>query len=132
MGYTWDNPHTSLIIPASQADQWREALGGTGVRILEKDFSLDVQPDAKQAADDTPETIPYKELKKGDRGDEVKRMQRVLIQLGYLDGKADGVFGEQTAQAVLRFKKANGIQPENSDATPETLARLYGGEAVAS
>jgi len=59
-------------------------------------------------------------------------MQRELIQLGFLDGKADGVFGEQTAQAVLRFKKANDIQPENSDATLETLARLYSGQADAS
>jgi len=132
MGYTWDNPHTSLIVPVSQLDQWRAALGGTGLRILEKDFSLDGQLAAKQAVDGTPETIPYKELKKGDRGDEVKRMQRELIQLGFLDGKADGVFGEQTAQAVLRFKKANDIQPENSDATLETLARLYSGQADAS
>lgn len=34
MGYTWDNPHTSLIIPASQVDQWREALVGSRLSIV--------------------------------------------------------------------------------------------------
>lgn len=34
MGYTWDSPHTSLIVPASQADQWRESLGEVGLRIV--------------------------------------------------------------------------------------------------
>lgn len=34
MGYTWDNPNTSLIIPASQADQWRKALVGSRLRIV--------------------------------------------------------------------------------------------------
>jgi hypothetical protein len=36
MGYTWDNPHTSLIVPISQVDQWSAALAGSRLRIVEQ------------------------------------------------------------------------------------------------
>ena len=48
-------------------------------------------------------------LMKGDRGAEVKAMQADLIKLGYSCGKsgADGVFGDDTDDAVRAFQKAN-------------------------
>lgn len=44
----------------------------------------------------------YRTLKEGDRGSDVALLQRRLIQKGYLQGKADGVFGASTRKAVLR------------------------------
>ncbi|MBR4080206.1 MAG: peptidoglycan-binding protein [Clostridia bacterium] len=51
----------------------------------------------------------YKNLRKGDRGDNVKKLQERLIELGYLTGKADGAYGNQTRKAVLLFQYHNGL-----------------------
>ena len=40
----------------------------------------------------------------GSRGEEVRKLQQALIDLGYLKGKADGIFGKQTYQAVCNFQ----------------------------
>ena len=45
-------------------------------------------------------------LKKGSRGDEVKQIQ---FALGI---KADGIFGDQTENAVKKFQKENGLYPD--------------------
>ena len=48
-------------------------------------------------------------LKKGDRGDKVKKLQQDLIKLGYDLGSygADGSFGGATEKAVKQFQKDN-------------------------
>ena len=43
----------------------------------------------------------------GSEGDEVTRLQERLIELGYLTGEPSGVYDEATADAVLRYQKAN-------------------------
>lgn len=50
-----------------------------------------------------------KTLRKGDKGFEVKQLQNLLVLLGYNAGKADGVFGVQTENAVKHFQKKNGL-----------------------
>lgn len=45
-------------------------------------------------------------LRNGSRGEKVKELQQALIGLGYLQGKADGIFGNQTEKAVRAFQKA--------------------------
>ena len=47
---------------------------------------------------------PSKSVKLGDRGDAVKAIQQKLIRLGFLSGKADGIFGEATEKAVKDFQ----------------------------
>ena len=39
----------------------------------------------------------------------VKTLQEALIELGFLSGKADGVFGAGTEKAVIAFQMANGL-----------------------
>ena len=52
----------------------------------------------------------YRNLKMGDRGAEVKRLQERLIELGYMpEGTADGAYGGQTRTAVRRFQYYNGL-----------------------
>ena len=46
-------------------------------------------------------------LYNGSRGDEVRKLQQALIDLGYLKGTADGIFGNKTETAVRKFQKAN-------------------------
>lgn len=50
-------------------------------------------------------------LKFGSTGTEVKDLQQKLIDAGYGDivGKADGVFGAKTQQAVTEYQKAKGL-----------------------
>ena len=60
-----------------------------------------------------PEITPnkaYHNLKQGDKGADVKKLQTRLIELGYLaEGAADGVYGRQTTKAVRRFQAYNGL-----------------------
>lgn len=43
----------------------------------------------------------------GSKGDDVRELQQALIDLGYLKGTADGIFGNKTEIAVRKFQKAN-------------------------
>jgi len=51
-------------------------------------------------------------LKYGMKGDSIVKVQRVLIDQGYLQGTADGVFGRKTEAAVRRFQKKNGLRAD--------------------
>ena len=44
-------------------------------------------------------------LYNGCRGEKVKELQQALIDLGFLKGKADGIFGNNTENAVRAFQK---------------------------
>jgi hypothetical protein len=51
-------------------------------------------------------------LRTGDDGSAVKKLQRALTALGFAPGKADGLFGPLTKQAVVAFQQANGLAPD--------------------
>lgn len=69
-----------------------------------------------------------KTYSKGDRGDEVKKLQERLISLGYLDGRADGVYGDRTAAAVRDFCRVNGL-PVSGDLSPKAFSMLNSKDA---
>lgn len=46
-------------------------------------------------------------LRHGSRGEEVREIQQALITLGYLKGTADGVYGNNTENAVRKFQRKN-------------------------
>lgn len=45
-------------------------------------------------------------IRRGDRGDDVVKLQTALVRAGYDPGKIDGVFGPKTEEAVKRFQRA--------------------------
>lgn len=45
----------------------------------------------------------------GSTGDTVRLIQQKLIQYGYMEGAADGVFGQKTYDAVVWFQRKNGL-----------------------
>ncbi len=55
---------------------------------------------------------PMAELKKGDSGEHVARLQAWLGQAGFLSGKADGSFGSGTQKAVKAYEQANALTPD--------------------
>lgn len=86
-----------------------------------------------QAPTPTPTPVPtiditpnpeYKQLQMGDRGDLVRAMQEKLIEYGYLNGEADGAFGNMTRQAVEAFQYRHGLSVDGI-AGKRTLTVLY-------
>ena len=76
-------------------------------------------------AEETPRTI----LKRGMKGDDVRRLQQRLMELGYALHKygADGEYGSETATAVKAFQRDRGLQVDGI-AGEATLAALYAGQ----
>lgn len=71
----------------------------------------------------------------GSRGETVRRVQQKLRQWGYYDGEADGVFGQETYDAVVRFQKKNGLTADGvvGDKTLEAMGiASSGNKAVAA
>jgi peptidoglycan hydrolase-like protein with peptidoglycan-binding domain len=50
-------------------------------------------------------------------------MQTKLIALGYLEGQADGHYGNMTAQGVKSFQQENGLE-ETGEMDPETMEKI--------
>ena len=67
----------------------------------------------------------YAKIVFGDSGNNVKKLQNALIDLGFMPkGSADGSYGYQTYNAVKAFQKANGLSVDGV-AGPATLTNLY-------
>ena len=67
------------------------------------------------AVDDLRTITDYPILKRGDRdGDDaaayIVMLQNRLIELGFLEDEADGIYGEATEVAVEQFQKLNGLE----------------------
>ena len=76
-------------------------------------------------------------LEVGSSGSDVVKVQQRLIQWGYLDGVADGRYGEATRSAVIRFQRGNGLTADGrvGDRTAAAMGIALssgGGSAAAS
>ncbi len=70
-------------------------------------------------------------LRMGVTGSEVQQLQERLITLGYLEGKADGIYGTSTANAVIAFQRVNGLTRDGV-AGARTLQLIYATNAKAA
>ncbi|MBE6732856.1 MAG: spore cortex-lytic enzyme [Ruminococcaceae bacterium] len=59
----------------------------------------------------------------GSMGQEVEKIQSVLLEWGYYKGAVDGIFGTNTRNAVIAFQKANGLSADGI-VGEKTLAAL--------
>ena len=70
-------------------------------------------------------------LKIGSQGERVSELQAALKLLGFYSGAVDGIYSENTASAVSRFKQAAGLNPDGVvDAS--TWQRLFPNQLVAA
>ena len=92
----------------SRWDEWGE--------LKEVDYSEYPDTKEREAMDVT--------LRKGDRGEDVKRLQALLNKYGY-KLKEDGVFGSGTEQAVRAFQQGHYLTPDGV-VGPKTWAALKG------
>jgi N-acetylmuramoyl-L-alanine amidase len=59
------------------------------------------------------DTTPLSALSKlGSKGQEVRNIQSRLKEWGYYKGSIDGVYGQQTKNAVIKFQKKNGLKAD--------------------
>lgn len=70
-----------------------------------------------------------------EHNESVRKVQQALIDLGYSlpEYGADSWYGEETAKAVTRFKKDQGISPSDGVVGPKTMAALdalFQGEVI--
>jgi N-acetylmuramoyl-L-alanine amidase len=71
----------------------------------------------------------------GAKGEDVKKLQQRLKDLGYLSGKVDGAFGGGTKRAVIAFQRRNGLAADGrvGPATAKAMGvSLSGSGAVAA
>ena len=93
-------------------------------------------PAPTPGATDAPTTAPtatpavYKDLRRRDRNTDVKNLQEKLIELGYLDDTADGIFGEKTQVAIEQLQSDLGMTVTGV-ATAEFQRMLFAGEVPA-
>ena len=101
---------TPVPTPEAAVEQQAEGAELPGVTVI-------IAPDTPAPPSETPPPVPeitpnkkYHNLKKGDKGRDVKALQERLIELGYLpEGAADGSYGNQTYKAVRNFQYYNGL-----------------------
>lgn len=77
-----------------------------------------------QAGAATPQPEKYTTLSYGDKGDDVKRLQKKLKELGYFDDDITGNFLKKTKAALEAFQSANGFIPDGI-ATPQVQEKLF-------
>jgi peptidoglycan hydrolase-like protein with peptidoglycan-binding domain len=68
------------------------------------------QPEAPNANEQR--LLSYASSQTMIRGNDVKQLQEMLLQLGYTPGKADGIYGPSTKAAVVTFQKKNGLEAD--------------------
>lgn len=68
-------------------------------------YTLDLRPTVVAVG-----TIPsFRDLSAGSEGADVAQLQRLLAELGFISGSADGRFGTRTSRAVLAWQRQLGV-----------------------
>ena len=124
---------TEAAVKAFQAQNGLAVDGKAGTATLNKLYSASAKKAPTTTVTNTPKATatPFTSYKNGDTGSEVKRMQQRLKELGYLNGSADGVFGDATEAAVRFFQQRNNLTVDGK-AGSKTLDKLYSSSAKAA
>ena len=79
----------------------------------------------------TSSTASYNTLRPGDEGSAVTNLQYALYELGYYDGRVDGIYSTLTSEAVRAFQQNNSLKVDGI-AGEETQKKLYSSSARAA
>lgn len=109
--------------------QARNGLSVTGIAdptMQQVLYSSSAIPAGGSSVVPVPSGNVYRLLYWGCKGDDVRRLQQALKNLGYSQIKyVDGIYGKQTYDAVRAFQKNNGLSVDGI-AGRKTQNRLYG------
>ncbi len=121
---------TKTAVTAFQQNNGLKADGIAGTATQNKLYAGDAVPASGSSGGNS--TVPpssgngtYTTLRDGDSGDNVRRLQEKLKELGYYTGTVDGKYGSGTVTAVLSFQSMSGLTADGV-AGPATQQRLYG------
>ena len=103
--------------------------GATTIKALNSSSAPKASASASATAAPTSSTsATYTTLKQGSNGEAVKKLQKRLIELGYLSGSADGDYGRATTDAVKAFQKQAGLTADGI-AGASTQKAVYSSDA---
>lgn len=103
--------------------------GATTIKALNSSSAPKASASASATAAPTSSTTAtYTTLKQGSNGEAVKKLQKRLIELGYLTGSADGDYGSATTDAVKAFQKQAGLTADGI-AGASTQKAVYSSDA---
>lgn len=125
LGYFDGNPagnYLSLTTQAVKLFQHEAGIAETGVADNLTQTALNSKKAPKSP-------ILNKSFKKGDKGDDVKRIQQRLNTKGYYGGSIDGVYGENLASAVAVYQQVNG-GTKTGEADSQTIRHLFSSKAA--
>ena len=121
-----DGIYGSTTTSAVKAFQRANGLSGDGQAGTQTQTKL-YSASAKYAASPVTTANPdqTRTLTVGMTGNDVYALQERLIELNYLSGVADGVFGTETQSALMAFQSRNGLTADGT-AGASTLKKLSG------
>jgi len=128
----WCAQYKKTNVPTTYvSNPWTDTKGWgawTGCKILQyssigrlKGYNADLDLDLAyltadewnaytQGTDDMLTDTTRPTLKKGDRGEKVRLWQQYLNEHGFNCGNADGIFGDKTEHAVMKYQQAHGME----------------------
>ena len=93
------------------------------IRAFQEDFNLEVTGVADTETQALLFAVLYRPLRYGSSGEDVKRLQTRLTELGYYHGKISGNYLEGTQSGISAFQEKNGLTADGV-AGPTTLAKV--------
>lgn len=98
-------------VVASEADFGAGVFGPRTMQVLASKLVGVTFEDANAAAEASvvPVVIFTKDLKLGDKGDDVRKLQEELKRMNYLGVEASGYYGDVTQHAVMKFQEGQGL-----------------------
>ncbi|MBR5289173.1 MAG: peptidoglycan-binding protein [Clostridia bacterium] len=120
---------TVTAVKAFQRNNGLSGDGQAGEQTQKKLYSASANYASNPVA--TADPGASRSLELGMTGNDVYALQQRLIELRYLTGVADGVFGEETQIALTAFQKNNGLTADGK-AGATTLRKLAGSAKAAT
>ena len=115
---------TKAAVLAFQTNNGLKATGVAGTDTLDAIYSQDALKAGQGSSDNNTSDT----LRVGDEGSSVTSLQKKLHELGYYDGKINGIYSSLVSEAVKAFQSNNGLKADGV-AGPDTLKKLYSSSA---
>lgn len=115
--------YADALAPTTQASGTITSLEiGDGAEVAHAQIVMAV--DAKDVVAYTAEAPLYRDVTRRSEGADIETAQRLLIDLGYLEGEADGIAGYGTEQAIKAFNEDRGYGKSNTTLSRAALVWL--------